>query len=271
MTPQAALVELLDRLAAQQGAAVQVGSNELNTWPAEAVAALKSARLLVKARRASSIVCPGCERECAKPVEVFPSEDGRPSQLFIVCNEPEDLGHIPVELSMLEQWQFSGELVAGLLSGLLDLRRPSGGTTAGRWEIGMFKGSKHASHLVLLADGDLKLSLAGHSIALADVLEVKGDRFAVDRRTLVRLVDQPVAGAGDAESAEQRRERLKARVRAEKARGTKAFLKVVALEEGISPSRLKQLVKEEAASAKTWLGLLPQPKGAVSKAIKTKR
>ena len=135
----------------------------------------------------------------------------------------------------------------------------------------MMKGAKHASHLVLLADGELKLSLAGHLIALGDVLEVKGDRFAVDKRMLIRLLDQPVAGAGDAESAEQRRERLKARVRAEKARGTKAFLKVVAEEEGISASRLKQLVREEAALGKTWTGLSPQPKGAVSKGGKTKR
>lgn len=64
MTPQAALAELLERLAAQQGAAVHIGNDELNTWPAEAVAAMKSARLLVKARPASSIVCPGCEENC---------------------------------------------------------------------------------------------------------------------------------------------------------------------------------------------------------------
>ena len=84
-------------------------------------------------------------------------------------------------------------------------------------------------------------------------LELKGDRFSVNRRTLDRLVDQPVAGAGDAESAEQRRERLKVRVRAQKARGTRAFLKVVADEEGISVSRLKQLVKKEPEPTKARL------------------
>jgi hypothetical protein len=74
------------------------------------------------------------------------------------------------------------------------------------------------------------------------VLGGDGDRFAVDRRTLNRLVDQPVAGAGDTESATQRRERIKKRVQAEKAKGTKAFLKAVAEEEGISVTRLKQLL-----------------------------
>ena len=134
----------------------------------------------------------------------------------------------------------------------------------------MLKGAKHASHLVLLGDGELNLSLAGHSIVLADVLEVKDDRFVLDKRMLIRRVDHPVAGAGDAEAAEQRRERLKGRVRAEKAKCTKAFLKVVADEEGISVSRLKQLVKGEGARAKTLLGLLPLPRGAISKRTKTK-
>jgi hypothetical protein len=114
----------------------------------------------------------------------------------------------------------------------------------------MLKGAKHSSHLVLVADGRLTLSLAGHSIALADVLTLERDQFTVDGRTLKHLVDQPVAGGGDAESAVQRRERLKKRVQAVKAEGIKAFLKVVAEEEGISATRLKQLLKEDSGPPK---------------------
>ena len=93
---------------------------------------------------------------------------------------------------------------------LLGLHRTTAsGTDAARWEVGMLKGAKHASHLVLLADGGLTLTLAGHSIALADVLALEGDTFKVDKRRLTRLVDQPVAGAGDVESAAQRRGKVK--------------------------------------------------------------
>ena len=100
---------------------------------------------------------------------------------------------------------------------------------------------------------------------------VNGDRIVIDKRMLKRCVDSPVAGAGDAESAEQRRDRLKARVRAEKAKGTKAFLKMVAEEEGVSVSRVKQLVRDAATPAKTWAGLAQPSKGAVSKGGKAKR
>jgi hypothetical protein len=251
MTPQDALLELLARVGASHGAAVFVSADELSEWPVAAVAAMKAQKLLVKARPAVSVVCPGCERECVMPIHVVPPQ-GTASRAFVVCDKRSDINRVAVPISRIEQWQASDALIAELLAQLLDLRRPGDiDSDAGRWEIGMLKGAKHASHLVLLGNGELKLSVAGHSIALADVLELRGDRFFVDRRTLDRLVDHPVAGAGDAESAEQRRERLKARVRAQKARGTRAFLKVVADEEGISVSRLKQLVTEEPAPVNT--------------------
>ena len=50
------------------------------------------------------------------------------------------------------------------------------------------------------------------------------------------------------ESPVQRRERLKTRVNQEKAKGTRAFLKVVAQEEGISVTRLKQLLQDKPNS-----------------------
>ena len=50
MTPQAALIELLGRVGASQGAAVLVNDVELGQWPTEAVAAMKTQHLLAKAR-----------------------------------------------------------------------------------------------------------------------------------------------------------------------------------------------------------------------------
>ncbi len=103
---------------------------------------------------------------------------------------------------------------------------------------------------MLLAGDRLTLTLAGHSIALDEVLSLKDSRFKVDKRRLARLVDQPVAGSGDTESAEQRRERIKKRINELKAKGVKAFLKTVAEEEGLSTSRIKQLIQEEKPPTK---------------------
>ena len=256
MTAGDAFAELLARVGANQGAAVLIGAQELSAWPQAAVAVMKTQKLLVKARPAASVVCPGCERECVMPVHVPPAQ-GAASRAFVVCDKRSDINRVNVPIDRLEQWQASGEAVADLIARLLDLRRPrSRDSDAARWEIGMLKGAKHAGHLVLLGNGELTLSIAGHTIVLADVLDVDGERIVIDRRMLVRRVDHPVAGAGDAESAAARRDRIKARVRAEKEKGTRAFLKVVAEEEGISVSRLKQLVKDNPRAGQKSAGLV---------------
>lgn len=271
MTPQDALAELLARVGASGGDAVFTEAQELAAWPAAAVMTMKAQKLLVRARPAASVVCPGCERACVMPVHVIPAQ-GTASRTFVICDKRSDINRVNIPVGHLEQWQASGEATADFIARALDLRRPSGSaSSAGRWELGMFKGAKHSAHLVLLADGNLKLSLAGHSIALVDALGWKGDAIVIDRRMLVRCADAPAAGAGDAESAAQRRARLRARVREVKAKGTKAFLKVVAGEEGVSESRLKQLVRETATPAESWSGLARESKGAVSKREKAKR
>lgn len=251
MTPQDALTELLTRLGASNGAAVLVSEEELSHWPVAAVKAMKSQKLLMKAQPAASAVCTGCEQECVMPVYTL-TAGPRGSASFIVCDKRDDINRVPVSVELLEQWQTSGTLIAYLLAGLLGLRRPDADdTSAGRWEVGMFKGKKESSHLVLMADDRLTLTLAGHSIALADVLTLEGMGFKLDKQTLVRLADKPVAGAGDKESATQRRARLKKRVQAEKNRGNKTFLKTVAGDEGISVSRLKQLLQDKTEPTKT--------------------
>jgi len=251
MTTEDALIELLDRVAALRGASALISANELAQWPNEAVTAMKAQKLITRARPASSAVCPGCEEECVMPVHTIPQPSGDPA-LFIACDKRDDIGRISVQPARLEQWQASGDSIAELLVGLLGLQHPNmGNSSAGRWEVGVFRGKRHASHLVLMTGEQLTLTLGGHSIALTEVLSLDGSRFKVDKRRLIRLVDQPVAGAGDVESAEQRRERIRKRVDELKAKGVKAFLKTVAEEEGLSISRIKQLIQEDSPAPKS--------------------
>jgi hypothetical protein len=250
MMPMDVILELLARVGASNGATVLVSEEELSEWPALAVKALKSQKLLVKASPATSVVCSGCEQECVMPVHTLTHETRGPAS-FVVCDKRDDINRVAVPGERLRQWRCDAHAIAGLITGLLGLRRPdSGDTSAVRWEVGMFKGRKHSSHIVLTADGQLTLCVAGHTVALADVLTLEGNSFKLDKQTLIRLVDKPVAGAGDTESAAQRRERLKRRVQAEKAKSNKAFLKTVSEDEGISVSRLKQLLKETSKPTK---------------------
>jgi hypothetical protein len=239
------LLELLRRLGARRGAAALISEEELASWADATMRAMKAHGLLSKASPAVSTVCPGCERECVMPVQIQRAVPHH-SQAFIVCDKRTDINRVMVSTDRLAQWQVSAGSIADLISHQLGLRRPPDNPASARWGLGVFKGKKHSSHLLLRADGELTLSLAGHSISLADILDLSGDQFVVDKGRLIRLVDHPAAGGGDVESARERQKRLMNRVLAERAEGTKGFLKVVAEEEGISTSRLKQIIYPES-------------------------
>lgn len=271
MKPDAALVELLARMGASRGMPVYFGSQELREWPPNTVAVMKEQKLLARSRPASSVVCPGCEQECVMPVHVIPT-DSVAARAFVICDKRSDINRVELFISDLEQWQVSGDSVADCVARLLGVTRPGGSAAdGGRWEVGTFKGTKQSGHLVLIADGELKLMLSGHSIALADALNLTDGGIAIDKRILRRCVDNPRDGGGDTESASQRRERLVARVREERKKGSRAFLKVVAAEEGISASRLKQILKTEPYGAGKAAIVDQRSKRATPKLEKAKR
>jgi hypothetical protein len=104
MTPHGALTELLARLGACNGASVVVSDEELSQWPAPAVAALKSQKLLVRARPAATTICPGCEQACVMPVHTVPRASGA-AVSFTVCDKRSDINRVPVSTKRLEQWR----------------------------------------------------------------------------------------------------------------------------------------------------------------------
>lgn len=241
MTPTEALRELLERIGANQGAAVLVSEEELSKWPGTAVRTMKKAGLLAPASPASSVVCPGCEQQCTMPVNILPARREK-ANAFVACDKRDDISRVPIPETMLRQWSGSSTAVAALLCRLLDTIGSD--TVAGkRSDLGVLKGRRHSSHVVLTADGGLSLEVAGHNVALCDYLSVNGNSIRLDRQAIVRLVDHPIGKAGDEESSSQRRQRLTQIVRKEKAKGNKKFLKTVAKSEGISVSRLKQILQ----------------------------
>ena len=250
--------------------------DEVKDWPAGALDVLVTSGLIQPAQPMSTIECDGCEENCIMPVTVYPAHEDRPGRAFITCDKHDDMGRVHVDFRRMEQWQATGGLIAATLARLLGLPRTASLATDGKqWNVGTLKGKKHNSPVTLLAGDTLTLALAGHTVPLVEVLTIKENALALDKAALIRLVDNP-AGDAETETPEARRERIKARVREEKAKGTKAFLQVVAEEEGISQTRIKQLVKDDAPpendSPKNspWADLLTNTKQTSSKKPGTK-
>ncbi|MDP3498157.1 MAG: hypothetical protein Q8R84_10950 [Candidatus Nitrotoga sp.] len=251
--------------------------DEVKDWPAGALDVLVTNGLLQQAQPTAAIECDGCEEKCInKSVVVYPAQEDKPGRAFIECDERDDMGRVHVDFRRMEQWQTTRGLIAAVLTRLLGLPRVASLTNNSKqWNVGTLKGRVHRRPLTLMADDGLTLALAGHAVPLLEVLNIQENVLVLDNAALIRLVDKP-AGNTESETKEARRERIRARVREEKTKGTKAFLRVVAKEEGVSESRIKQLVKDDAPvehdglKNSPWAGLLTKTKQTSSKKPSTK-
>jgi hypothetical protein len=189
MTPRVALIELLARVGAQNGTAVFVNAEELRQWPAAAVSAMKSQKLLTRARPAQSVVCPGCERECVMPVHTVPTEPPG-SASFVVCDKRSDINRVPVSNERLVQWRCNAEAVADFIAVSLNLRRSEQDPDdAGLLNIGIAFGAKRSQMLCLRTNGDLALVAASNATPLAELVGYDGGVYSVDGDIVGQLVD----------------------------------------------------------------------------------
>ena len=192
MTPQAALIELLERVGAEQGAAVLIADDELSQWPSAAVAAMKSQRVIAKARAASSAICPGCERECVMPVHTPPTTTRNPAS-FIVCDKRSDINRVPVATKRLTQWQCSVDALCGFVAASLGLRRSDKRMARGDLaNIGIATGEKRSQMLCLQSDGVLAVVAGNNAVPFADLVGYDDGAFSLDRLRIRQLVDAAI-------------------------------------------------------------------------------
>ena len=68
-------------------------------------------RLLVRARPATTVVCPGCEADCVMPVQTIPTGP-RGAVRFIVCDKRSDINRVALTAAHVDQWKCDAEALA---------------------------------------------------------------------------------------------------------------------------------------------------------------
>jgi len=190
MTPQAALIELLERVGASQDNAVLVNDEKLTQWPMVAVAAMKTQGLLAKTKPASSAICSGCERECVMPVHIIPAKENFPARTFIACDKRNDISRVPVSFEKLNQWQCTIDSVCEFIATCLGLRRSNQLTdNSNLSNIGIAKGIKRSQMLDLEADGVLSLVAGNSRLPLIELIEYHDGAYSLDDAMIRQLVD----------------------------------------------------------------------------------
>ena len=233
MSPEAILIELLDRVGASRDHTIRISSWELAGWPADSVAALKSQRLLRRTPPAASTLCPGCEQQCAMPVYTVvdpPGPSGGPPDRssFVVCDKRGDINRVIVEPGRLTRWQSSADAVCDFVANCLGLR-PSRKRTGpdGLIEIGMATGEKRRRMLCLRRrQWELELVAGEGAIALAEVVVFRRDRYGLRETPIRRLVDASPAADPRYTPSRIRREARKQITEARDEAVQKAYLKL---------------------------------------------
>jgi len=234
----AELSDLLARLEAAGAEPLVIDADEVEGWPAALADALKGQGAVERAPAATSVVCPGCEHSCVKPVVVRQAA-GHDPVAFVVCNERADIGRVSLRLSSLNRWQMTVRTLARALAG------PDAGVMqpiASGWRVASVVGPKGQADVLLLKEvgGALQIGVAGHWLTVAQLLVWDG-RMGLDLRTLARLADAPIGGPAR-ESPDDKAARLRRRLAELKSAGVRAFRKQVCKEEGLSVTRLQQII-----------------------------
>lgn len=190
MTPKAALIELLERVGASQGNAVLVNDEELTQWPMAAVAAMKTQGLLAKTKPASSVICPGCERDCVMPVHIIPAKENFPTRAFISCDKRSDISRVPVSFEKLNQWQCTTDFVCNFIATCLELRRSNKQTARNDlWNIGIVTDGKRSQMLCLQTNGELILVAGNNEIPLIELINYHNGSYSLENALIRQLMD----------------------------------------------------------------------------------
>jgi hypothetical protein len=192
MNPQEALIELLVRVGARNGETVLVSADELQQWPAAAVAAMKSQKLLTKARPAKSVVCPGCERACVMPVQT-PTRTNSTPLSFVVCDKREDINRVGISADLITQWRCDAEAVCAFLAKSLNLRRSEQEPSDRSLKIvGLARGEKRSQMIALQLNGSLALVAGHNAVPLAELLTFGERKYLADSEAIRELIDASI-------------------------------------------------------------------------------
>jgi hypothetical protein len=255
MSPEPALLELLARTAANGGAPVFVSDEELIRWPVEAIAALTSQKLIIRAHPRSSVVCPGCEQECLMPVHVGPS--GAPP--FIVCDKRNDMNRVVISAVRLKQWRCDVQALVAFVAASLELyctqRRSA---DLGVFHVGIASGAKRRQMLSLRIDGnDWSLVAGDRALPLSELITYAEGEYSLDAAQVCDLVDSATTADPHYTPENVRREMRKLETRAKHERWRKEY---------------RQLRRRKPGKSDVWYSLqiakLPVGSGASPETIR---
>lgn len=190
MNPLDTLIELIERIGANNGVMIHVSANDLEEWPDEALSALKKQKLLIKAKPASSAICPGCERDCVMPVYIIPANANLPARAFISCDKRDDTSRVAIPFEKLNRWQCHINMLCQFIALNLKLHQTQQSAANDRLHmIGMASGNKRSQMLCLETGGVLSLVAGNNKMPLIELIGYHDGAYTLDESLIHQLID----------------------------------------------------------------------------------
>jgi hypothetical protein len=128
-----ALRQVLRR--ADASAAAILAADDVAGWPHGSLETLAALGLLREDAPAKVIICPGCDMQCLKEVELI--GEGKNTRAIIICDQRDDMEPIDVPLERLRRWTVDlGSLANGLASRLGGQRQAEEVVRGRLWRLG---------------------------------------------------------------------------------------------------------------------------------------
>lgn len=174
-----------------------MGWDEVSQWPEGLLKQFIKLGLVEKDVSAKSLTCVGCEHHCT--MAVLLTEDAK--RAFIVCDHSDmqdQMGRIQVPLERLQQWRASTSQFASVFAAMLGLdAKPSFNKETTSYKLGMLK-SEGGRRWASLLTRPLRLEIAGHFVALGDMLFFDGGELVLDISRIQSILSSSPANVGKA-------------------------------------------------------------------------
>jgi hypothetical protein len=181
---------VFNRIAHEHPAPALIQGYEIDEWPEGAIKTFTERGLLIQTRQARSVVCIGCESACHKPVILRREPGASDPSAFVVCDEAEGLGRIPVRLSRLDQFEGSLKSAATFAASVLELERP-GPIQTDRVPLGRKRGRYGLRDVALaIKEKRVVLRIGQQERSLVDLMPWREQELAPDYKLLQRLANR---------------------------------------------------------------------------------
>jgi hypothetical protein len=184
---------LVERIEACHPAPALFSAAETNEWPTGVLEHLLTCGVLLRAARAQTMLCPGCEWQCHKPVVVRTVRTAPRTQAFIACDEEPDHGRISVPLPSLNQYSATLASLSGFFAGLMGRARgpPQSSPSGASFLLGSTKGRHGLRQVSVGLDaGRLLLRVGQQQESVVRILRWNAARLSIDAAHIRRLANR---------------------------------------------------------------------------------